>query len=1110
MRNVGVRASAGSGKTYELAVQFIARLAAGADPASVVATTFTRKAAGEILDRIIMRLSSAAEPGEPNAKSDALRQDVLRVWPDLDLPLGAEQWLRLLAGCCRAMDRINIATIDSLFVRALSAFLFEAELVGRPAMTDERSPEATATRAMALQEALAAKPLSSALELLEDLSGGRPSRSVIGRMDQAVSELLPLALATDPRAWETLTVPPSPDDRELDDAIVSLERMASECQSRALAKGLLSSASNARDRLWEAVLETGASAKVGFSIGHDHADDSDPHGTVTDFTYSRVPIPESAVRALRVLTQTAAHHVIRRLQARSRATRDLLDRYAVVYHRLLRQREVLLFDRLPRVLLDATRNATGRDLAYRLGLSVQHVLLDEFQDTSPAQWGVLRRLFLNDDAAVSAPSVFCVGDSKQAIYGWRGGSAAIFDRLDQEMPGLVWESRATSYRSSQVVLDFVNDVFTNLERWDGLETCPALLSQWKEHYVAHEAAEPRPGHVIIRSFREPAETQDDAAIGAADPSAESDVPEGKDTSYERWTAERIAAIALRHSDAAIGVLVRRNRTAADLAFRLQSLGVSASLDGPGALADDPAVSVILSALTMADHPGSTAEAFHVAASPLRDVVGLTDIAPATVRRASLRVRRALASRGYASVVAQWSRILARLGDERTGLRLTQLTEAAAEYEAKATQRPSDFVKAVRLLTVNEQSDQPVRVMTIHQAKGLEFDIVVLPELHTEIHGVRPPMIRWDAGVQSGVSSALNASDAAATRVFAYPSKAARAVSVELRQALAQHRERELADALNLLYVAITRPRHALHILIPAGKPASITSERRTPVRMDSILRSALADEIGSERSAEDSSEGDGDILLERGDPNWDQDPSGPSAPSAAPLAQPRPILSPVTFASHARRRIWLDSAPSRLGETGKRSARDLLRLDTSALNTGTLLHAWFQSISWLDEGVPDDDELVSIGRLTLPYEREDRLRERIATFRAILQSEAVAGAFTRPPWPHTLWRERPFVARIGDSLVRGRMDRVVIRTGDTPGPRVVVTDIKSDQVDADGASARAVGYYGQMRAYAQALGQMLGTPMAEITAQLLFVSPGVLFEVPLTAEREFVTAAHQV
>src|SRR5689334_7619427 len=107
-------------------------------------------------------------------------------------------------------------------------------------------------------------------------------------------------------------------------------------------------------------------------------------------------------------------------------------------------------------------------MAFRLDGGIRHLLLDEFQDTAPPQWRVLRPLA---EGVVNGRggTFFCVGDGKQAIYGWRGGVAEIFDCLEDQLPALAKKELAQSYRSSQPVIDSVNQVFQNLTRHSNLD-----------------------------------------------------------------------------------------------------------------------------------------------------------------------------------------------------------------------------------------------------------------------------------------------------------------------------------------------------------------------------------------------------------------------------------------------------------------------------------------------------------------------------------------------------------------------------------------------------------------------------------------------------------------
>jgi ATP-dependent exoDNAse (exonuclease V) beta subunit len=1076
MSHLAIRASAGSGKTYELAVQFIARLHATRDANALLATTFTRKAAGEILDRIMRRLAeAAANPRD----ADMLNADVSRTGLGSAPEPGDDAWALLLADACRSLHMINVSTIDALFVRVLAGFMMDAGFAASPTMTDDRSPEAAQIRMAALQEVLAGLPPDRTLALLADLNAGKAARSVLAQMEPAVEELHAVARVTDPQAWGNIPVVACPDEPEIEAAVAELRQAAASAPTPQLATALLKTADDAERHDWTSLISTGPCAKAA----------ADPD-SVGDVLYYRRPVPPEAVGPLRVLCKAAAANLTNQLRARSSALRDLLNHYSAAYTAGLRERGLLLFNELPTALNDVAERADPAELRYRLGLNVRHLLLDEFQDTAPDQWHILRRLFVDpghaypDAELAEAPdgsiSVFCVGDSKQAIYGWRGGSARIFDTLDTQLPGLQWEDRATSYRSSQVVLDAVNQVFSNLHVCPLLEEYADVVKNWQAQFQPHTAYHPLQGYVVFREAPQPSGSDGEAEVIAdtedmdrqlAGPSLD------RTGRYHLWVAEQVAAIAAAHPACSIGVLVRRNQTAAQIAFAIQSRGVQASLDGPGALADDPATSLVLSAMLLADHPDSTAEAFHVAHSPLGRLLQLTGIGPHERRRASARIRRDLMESGYATVVARWARELAPYGDARTARRLTQLTEAAAAYEPQATPRPADFVRWAREQSVNEPSDARVRVMTIHQAKGLEYDIVVAPELDTQIHAVPPAVLtlRSDA-------------DSQPTGVVAYAPEAVRRVCPVLEDALRQHRQAEMTDALNLLYVALTRAKHALYLFTQPLRLKNDGTPRKPSLTFDTILRSTW----------ECSNARDGGVLYEHGDANW-----GLPQPQRAPepeQAQP-PALEPVTFVRTDRRRLWPEAAPSQYHEGHARSAHDILRLDTGAFRHGTLLHTWLQSIEWLESADLADESLLSIARKELPYESEDWIRTRMPMFREFLQNPTVASLFTKPKEPVVLWRERPFAVRIGGALLMGRMDRMTAPSDPASDSPAIITDFKSDNVTGDAVMSRAVQYYAQMRAYAEAASLMLGVPLARIRVQLLFIVPGIVHEVPLAGDQ---------
>jgi len=118
-RHVAIRAAAGSGKTFQLTNRLLELLCSGATPSSVLAATFTRKAAGEILERLMLRLSAAA--ASQKASDELARQLSLR-------GLERSQLLDLLGRLVQQLHSLRICTLDGLFASLAGGFTLELQL----------------------------------------------------------------------------------------------------------------------------------------------------------------------------------------------------------------------------------------------------------------------------------------------------------------------------------------------------------------------------------------------------------------------------------------------------------------------------------------------------------------------------------------------------------------------------------------------------------------------------------------------------------------------------------------------------------------------------------------------------------------------------------------------------------------------------------------------------------------------------------------------------------------------------------------------------------------------------------------------------------------------
>ena len=177
--------------------------------------------------------------------------------------------------------------------------------------------------------------------------------------------------------------------------------------------------------------------------------------------------------------------------------------------------------------------------------------------------------------------------------------------------------------------------------------------------------------------------------------------------------------------------------------------------------------------------------------------------------------------------------------------MKQLTRLALQYETNPAPRLRDFVRLVREKRIERPRAAPVRVMTVHQSKGLEFDTVILPQLESAL--VRP------STKPIAMASSPDRPPEGLTRYVSH--KQWHFLSPPWQKAFGEATSSSMTEALCLMYVAMTRARQSLHMVIPpAGK-----SEYNTKTAASLIFHA-----LGCE---EDPTEGE-TVLWEIGDPAW--------------------------------------------------------------------------------------------------------------------------------------------------------------------------------------------------------------------------------------------------
>ncbi len=1029
-----ILASAGSGKTYRLTTRYLKLLEAGAAPSSILASTFTRAAAGQIRSNLLQTIADAVLDDE--ARNELTQR--------LKVPsLSADKALDLLVRLIENLHRLQVRTLDSFDGSVVRSFALELGIALGSDIVDE--DQITHIRAEAIRLMLDEREPQTLVDLLRLLTQGAADRSVMQAIDRTLRPMYDLYREADREAWECVPqlrgeLPPP----QLVTAIQALQRCDIPETSKAMYKAWRSDLTQAQQHDWLAFLRTGIAAKVA-------------HG---ETTFSRAELQPHVIDAYRPLTNHAKAVVVGRLRRETLASRELLGLFHSYYEQAKRRARAMTFADVTAAMRRAQDIGTIEAICFRLDATLHHLLLDEFQDTSIGQWRGLERI-AQEIVSWAPPdrTFFCVGDVKQSIYGWRDAAPEVLDELPKLLVGadgsiaIHDQTLKTSWRSSPIIIDVVNRVFGALNDNVALSEFPEAVAIWSKGFKPHDTVKTEMAGYAELLYSPRADEDEDQPIVRL-----------------KHAADLVASLHTRNPDLQIGVLTRTNPAVARLRFELGPSGHNIAVGGRGrgTLTDSAAVNAVLDLLHLADHPDDTIAAFNVANSPLGPIVKLErhDVANCR-RRLAAHIRRRLLKDGYTAAIGAWVGKIAASCDRRELQRLHQLVDLARRFDLRSGLRPAGFVQFVEHVSVEEARPAPVQVMTIHQSKGLEFDIVVLPELEGRLIGGQTPKVVYERDGKTGPI----------TRICRYVNEHTRRLIPEIQPMFEHHRRRTVRESLSLLYVAITRARQGLHIIIdPPGR-----SSRSTPKTLAGVLRTALVEEPVEP----------GERAFTAGDPDWvdeDRFAAKSSADETVDAVElrlaPSSGTAPGTIAS-----------PSALAETDVASA---LRLpNEEALDRGAALHGMLEQIAWLDDWQPNERILRAIAKRAAPRRGDVWVRQMLESFAHVIKRPAVQkvlGLNGRDPNPLSVLREQPFVRLADGAIQRGMIDRLEIETIDDKPRSATVIDFKTDLITPEQAQQTADHYRPQLEAYRAAAAELLTLKPTQVRMVVLFVAAGEAIE----------------
>ena len=1093
-----VTASAGTGKTRVLADRVLRLLLAGNDPGRLLCLTFTKAGAAEMVQRIQADLGRLA------------------TWPAADL----EEDLRLLLGHAPRADELGrartlfaevldlpaglpVMTIHGFCQTLLHRFPLEA---GVPVGFDVLEPRDQADLLRQAQHRVlegASGSLQQAVErlavtlgefgLAEGLAALRENRLRLAAALAAAGDVGGLIGALGTRLGVAPGQTPAAVRRSI---CAGSDEAGLSAVCEALAQGSASQQTEA--------------SELGAWLACDTQDrlaDLDRHLTLflrkTDGEPRKLPKAliqnplavraweQEQVRLVEALRELRAATVLERTGVILEVGDAVMGHYA----RLKGRTGALDYDDLiqaAQALLEGPGVASW--VNYKLDRRIDHLLIDESQDTSPEQWAVALALadefFAGEGAGNSGRTLFVVGDPKQSIFSFQGADLETFRRVHQTIGGRAraacapWreEPLNRSFRCAPMILAAVDAVFGQAGAGDGVVETDG---------IRHDSADPRAAGIVELWPLVPAPERQAADGGWQLPDEQEAIrrPEQRLASLIaeqvfRWQRDEVPLPGTRRRirPGDVMVLLPRRGVLQDLLIReLKRLQVPVGGADRLALTDELAVKDLMALGDAVLLPEDDLTLAALLRSPLFDLSDdelftlaqgrgtlglfqrLRQLAPTNQRfaKALERLREAMHEADLQPPFEFYARLLSqrdgrRRLERRLGRAAREPIEAflaqALAYERAHPPSLQGFLQWLRADTSElvRDPDQPrdeVRVLTVHGAKGLEAPIVFIADA-TFVPDAKDRLVwREDDGLPLW--------------------KVSRAEQDPVSRAAVEHaRQRQLQEQRRLLYVAMTRGRTWLIV-------TGWARQRQSEATWYDHVRDGLGTLAATERvpmTLAADLEGEGLRLASHAQPApaAQRLPLGAPVPAEPPapawLATPAPVEPAATSPlspSHLSPDDEPPAAPPRALADGRRFVR------------GRIVHRLLQILPELppEARARAAERHLAQPALGLEPAEAGLLRDEILRVLALPELAPLFGPTGRA--------EVPIVGRLGDDLISGQIDRLAIT-----GERVFLLDYKTDRLPPVDAAGVPRAYLRQMAAYVALLRAL--QPGRTIQAALLW------------------------
>jgi ATP-dependent helicase/nuclease subunit A len=1105
--SASVRANAGSGKTWTLIARVARLLLAGARPEAILCVTYTKAAAAEMQRRLFKTL------GEWAVMDDQALAAELAKYDERADDLSAAR--KLFARALETPGGLKIQTIHAFCEKLLRRFPLEAGVSPGFEVLDDATAGGLASQARDALALLAGADLGGQLgQAYARMAVRIDARGFNTMLGAFVRHRDRLAALVETGELEATVERLCDIDPSLSDAQITAPALAAiSLDVLRIAADLLAASGGKTDQTCSVALyaliemhtASGAGFDAAITVFATAKGEPRRHYETSAVLRARADIHQALLDIRDQLFEARAALQAAEIARDSLAVMRLGLTYAALYHAAKQTHGGLDFDDLinrTRALL-TTRSGSAWVL-YKLDGGIDHILLDEAQDTAAGQWDILRALANEFFSGAGLPrdvanrTVFFVGDEKQSIYGFNGAAP---ERLITETAqyaylalgaGRPFEPIALnkSRRSAPEVLGFIDAVANLPEVKAGL-----LPGHGSDAPIAHERHRTESGCVELWPLE------------AADPTEEIDpwLPVDADppASANKKLAQRIAAEIARLIAAGEGtagdvmILVRRRKTLFEEIIRaLKQKGVPVAGADRLKLSGHIAFQDLLVLARFCLYPNDDLTLAALLRSPFCDIDEDSLYALAQGRDGHLwaalehrageqavwSAAHAFLSWAQACAVRLspfdfYGRVLNRLDANGRSMRARLLTRLGAEAadvvdafmaQALSTEQSGAraleaFVAALSVAEIEIKREQDeaqgvVRVMTVHGAKGLEAPIVILPDTTTLARVANDPL--FDVG-----------------SAFLWAPRADEDAGV-ITDARQTRKQLNTDESMRLLYVAMTRARDRLIV-------AGVTLGNRKAGLDEGSWYDLIA------RAFDDPAIKDGlhDVALggtqvRRHGPAPRRAPVGETA-AAAVTPAPSWLFSPHTPEASGPRFV----SPSALadGRAVDVAASPLARRDgLSRLRRGELIHRLLQLL-------PDIAPVERRAAAQALLDREpgltaDQRGEMITAAFGVLDDARFAAVFGPGSRAEVAVAGRA-AALPANMAVGGRLDRLVVEPN-----RVLVVDFKTNRPAPESIDDTDPAYIAQMAAYQAVLAEAF--PGRTIEAALVWTDGPKLMAVP--------------